>query len=282
MPAPTPFDLTTLAAARRWVGSSAASTDDELLQELIASSSRAILGQLDRGNLFPQALTEVQDGKDTTGITLGRWPVISVASLTVQGSTISPTSWPAASGGSQASGYFLSGYDGFPPGSPQRISLVGGLRFPKNPQNIAIAYTAGYQITAEAGTVTASDYKVQAAAPYGPWAADVAVTKADGTAMTKVASSPAAGQYSLDRQAPGTYQFAAADNGLGVLLTYGYVPADLARAATELVGERYRYKDRIGQTSRSIGGQETAAFDRNDLPKHIDMLLQPYKRVHIT
>ena len=41
---------------------------------------------------------------------------------------------------------------------------------------------------------------------------------------------------------------------------YATVPAGVQQAVTELVGEAFRRRDRIGQTSKSLGGQETTSF----------------------
>jgi hypothetical protein len=53
----------------------------------------------------------------------------------------------------------------------------------------------------------------------GTWAADLGVRNAAGNPMTRVASAPATGQYSV---AAGVYTFAAADTGLTVFISYQY------------------------------------------------------------
>jgi len=53
----------------------------------------------------------------------------------------------------------------------------------------------------------------------GVWAADMGVRDANGTPMTRVASAPTTGQYSV---AAGVYTFAAADTGLLVFIDYRY------------------------------------------------------------
>ena len=52
-----------------------------------------------------------------------------------------------------------------------------------------------------------------------------------------------------------------ADAGQSVSISYGYVPQDIAQAALELAAERFRAAERIGLTSKSMGGQETIAYD---------------------
>jgi hypothetical protein len=72
----------------------------------------------------------------------------------------------------------------------------------------------------EAGTIPAPSgpYTVTVANS-GTWTTDLGVMKADGTVMTRVASGPSAGQYSV---ASGVYTFAAADTGANVLISYLY------------------------------------------------------------
>ena len=62
-------------------------------------------------------------------------------------------------------------------------------------------------------------------------------------------------------------------------ISYGYVPQDIAQAALELAAERFRAAERIGLKSKSIGGQETIAYDMNAMSAPIQAMLQPYKRV---
>jgi hypothetical protein len=55
----------------------------------------------------------------------------------------------------------------------------------------------------------------------GTFKADLGVLDANGLAMTKVASAPATGQYSVN-ETTGAYVFAAADTGLRVYINYQY------------------------------------------------------------
>ena len=97
-----------------------------------------------------------------------------------------------------------------------------------------------------------------------------------GAPLTAVSASPAAGQYSVSA---GVYSFSAADAGQSVSISYGYVPQDIAQAALELAAERFRAAERIGLKSKSIGGQETIAYDTSAMSAPIQAMLQPYKRV---
>jgi hypothetical protein len=200
---------------------------------------------------------------------LRHWPVVSVALVTVDDITI-----PALTG-LPGSGYVLEPWNGFPPGRPQAVSLRG-YAYGKGFSNVSITYTAGYVINNEPQTVPLSGYSVSVNAPFGAWGMDQGVTYASGTMMTPVSANPAQGQYAVSA---GTYTFSSADAGANVLISYSYVPTDVGHACMELVGERYRYKGRIGETSKSLGGQETMAFSQKDMPDFIRTLLQPYRRI---
>jgi len=47
----------------------------------------------------------------------------------------------------------------------------------------------------------------------------------------------------------------------------------------EFAAERFRAVARIGLRSKSIGGQETIAYDMSPMSAPIQAMLQPYKRV---
>ena len=60
---------------------------------------------------------------------------------------------------------------------------------------------------------------------------------------------------------------------------YATVPGDVSQAATELVGEAFRRRERIGQTSKSLGGQETVAFQPADMNATTRAMLAAYRAV---
>jgi hypothetical protein len=172
----------------------------------------------------------------------------------------------------------LEPWDGFPPGRPQALSLRG-YEFWRGYSNVNVTYTAGFVIQSEAQTVpNGSNYQVIPNAPNGNFAVDQGVTYANGTALTPVGSSPTQGQYVPPSGLNNYYQFAAADAGASVLLSYSYIPADIEHACITMVGERYSYKSRPGQVSKSLGGQETMSYSQKDMPDFIRTLLQPYRR----
>jgi len=104
------------------------------------------------------------------------------------------------------------------------------------------------------------------------------VYAASALPLKQVASSPTTGQYSVSA---GVYTFAAGDAGAAVAISYGYVPQDIAQAALELAAERFRAAERIGLRSKSLGGQETIAYDTSAISAPVLALLQPYRRVAV-
>jgi len=270
----SPFDLIALSDLKSWLDI-ASTDDDDLLESLITQISRAILTYLDRPMILPCAYTEVRSGGGEQSLVLRNWPALSVSSCTINGITIPPA--PALVAGAPAEpGFVLEAADPQPPGRMQILSLRGH-RFFRGVQNVTISYRAGYEIAGEAATVpSVAPYTIAAAAPYGPWASDGGLTYGNGNPLQAVVGTPALGQYMV---AAGLYTFAAADAGASVVLTYGYSPADIAICCMDWVADRYAYRARIGQSSKSLGGQETTSFIVRDIPAFVMTALQPYRRV---
>jgi hypothetical protein len=72
--------------------------------------------------------------------------------------------------------------------------------------------------------------------------------------------------------------------GLGnVEVTYssGYAttPPEIEQACIELVAWRYKERDRIGQSSKSVGAQETVTYSIKDMPDDVKTILNQYKKV---
>jgi hypothetical protein len=270
----SPFDLVSLADLKSWLGITG-TDDDVLLARLITQISRAIFNVIDRPAILPSAYTETYDGGNDVSIMLRQWPVTGVSSCIVDGVTI-PPSPPLVGSASAQIGYVLDSSDAAPPGAMQRLSLRGSL-FTCGVQNVTISYSAGYQITNESAVIpTSPPYSVSAQAPYGDWATDGGVAFSNGVFLTAVTGAPAAGQYAVVN---GVYSFAQQNAGSTVLLTYGYVPADLASCCMDWAAERYAYRSRIGQHSKSLGGEETMAFIVKDVPDFVVSALSPYRRV---
>ena len=259
----SPIDLVTLAQVQAYVGG-AAGVPQAKLGQLITSVSMAIVAATNRSSILPKTYTEVRDGSPR-GIMLRNWPVISVASVTVGSS--GTTFGPSVNG---ALGYLIDTPDDPPAGSPQMLTApFGGI--PRGDANVVITYTAGYQITGEPQTAGAS---VAVVAPFGAWGLDQGVSYAAGGALAAVqAGKEALGAYSVSG---GTYTFSAADAGAPVLISYGFIPADLANAALEWIADRLAYQDRIGVASKSLGGQETVSFRIGATPDFVKAMVANY------
>jgi hypothetical protein len=65
---------------------------------------------------------------------------------------------------------------------------------------------------------------------------------------------------------------------LGYTAGFASTPEDLELATKKLVGMSYKEKDRIGQSSKGLAGEQTN-FIVKDLPADVECILQNYKRV---
>ncbi len=270
----SPFDLISLSDVKSWLDISG-TDDDVLLAQMITQISRAILSFIDRPAILPADYVEVRDGGNDFSIVLKQWPVIEISSCVINGISIPPS--PSLTVGASAqAGYVLETSGGTPPGAMQRLSLRRYL-FACGVQNVTISYRAGYQIANESAVIPLNPpYSVPVEAPYGDWGSDAGVTYSNEVALEMVAGVPAAGQYAVTN---GIYNFSQADAGATVLISYGYVPADLASCCTDWVAERYAYRSRIGQRSKSLGGQESIGFIVKDIPDYVASTLGPYRRL---
>lgn len=60
---------------------------------------------------------------------------------------------------------------------------------------------------------------------------------------------------------------------------YASAPADVGQVCTELVGEAFRRRDRIGQNSKTLASQEIISFSTADMNATIKAMLAPYRRL---
>lgn len=60
---------------------------------------------------------------------------------------------------------------------------------------------------------------------------------------------------------------------------YASVPGDIAQNCTELVAWRYKERDRIGQASKTAGGQETVSYQTKDVPDDVKTSLNNWRKV---
>lgn len=95
-------------------------------------------------------------------------------------------------------------------------SLINSLFFG---QTLASGILSNYFDTTGA-VIPATPFSITLTPPSsGTWSVDLGVIDSNGLAMTRVASSPTAGQYSVSA---GVYTFAAADTGKTVFINYQY------------------------------------------------------------
>jgi hypothetical protein len=263
-------DLVTLMQLKAHLGVQS-SADDVLLASLISQISRAMCTYLNRPFIWPRDVVDVFDGNGRDRMQLRHWPVVAVTSVSIDGRAVPQAVTP------MSAGWLIEAGDDEPPGAMQRMMLRGDV-FSRGWQNVSISYRAGYQLVDEACVAPgAPPYKIAAAQPYGAYVCDCGVTYANSQPLTWVAANPAQGQYALD--GAGGYLTSAQDAGANLMLNYGYVPLDLANCAIEWAADRYRYRERIAMTSKSLGGQETTAFRISAMPEFVAMALRGFARV---
>lgn len=264
-------DLVSIGSLEQWL--SIESSDpkrDRMLASLIREISRAVLNTLNRPFILPQTVSSLVDGNGQTRLMLEHWPVTSISSVVVDNTVI-----PASVSGS--SGFVFDLPDVEPPGAPQLLKLIGGYRFTKGYNNIQLNYTAGYQVSGELRSVPSGGGVVIPYQPYGVWGSDVSVQYTNGGGqLTMVVGTPSVGQYAIS---DGQYIFSAADGSRTVSISYGYIPSDLEQAALEWCAYRWAAKSHIGQTSKSVGGNETVSYTNEAVPSFVASTLQNFKRI---
>jgi hypothetical protein len=198
---------------------------------------------------------------------LYNWPLIELTELKVHGTVIPVANVPTFSGFPTMSpwGYRYAPPEMAPPGAAAVVELVGGWRYWYGNQTTSVSYRAGYMVSGETQTIPNTPFQVTPAMPYGQWATDEGVINvATGLAMTPVGASatPNSGEYVPPNPTVGQnyYAFSAADVGLVVSLSYGYIPADIEQALLETVAERAAYRTRPGIRSQSLAGQEMISY----------------------
>lgn len=277
------MDLTTLTRAKAALSAGVGSLgSDGMLQGLIASASDAASSWCARTFQRNAVSNLVLNGTGTARQMMPANPIISVtAPVIVDGYSF--TLAPAITAGQQlnplAGGY---AYD------RKFLYLLGGARFSRGFQNILVTQlTSGYT-TSQADTIPVSPYTLtpRQGAGVDAWGQPMptsgyavtdrgVVNTLTGVAYTKVTSGPATGQYTFSE---GVYTFAAANIGVGVTMSYDFIPASVEQAVIEVVGTKIRQTSNFGIRSRTIGN-ETVSYADVALSKSAQMLLQPYRWV---
>ena len=287
-------DLTTPQQVATWLANPP-TLPSAVITQLITSMTALIYGKLNRARLYSQSFTRVFDGVGTMQLVLPDWPVTSVTVVQIGQVLVPPSVLPAPSmtqpaGTNPGYGYRYVPWAGNLPGDASVIELVGGFFYP-GAQNIKVTYQAGYLIGNEPWTVPATPFEITVDQPQGIWCRDNGVTYAfTGIALVPVASAPTTGQYIPPSDAtPGLYTFASGDATADVLISYSFIPADLGEACNQMVAERLAYRNRVGEISKALGGQETVRFMRGSagrpysgtsaLPPEVMDLIWPYVSV---
>ncbi|WP_174301873.1 hypothetical protein [Caulobacter sp. S45] len=107
------------------------------------------------------------------------------------------------------------------------------------------------------------------------------VSFADGSAPPGYTLEPAVAGGGAQRLSltQGVFPRGLANVTVAYRTGYPATPPDVEQAVIELVGERFRARDRIGLSAKTLGGQETAAFATKAFNDTIAALLAPYRRV---
>lgn len=240
-----------------------------VIPQLIQSMSGLILQELNRGPIYSHIYTRTFDGLGNMQIVLPDYPVTEIISVQV-GQTLIPPSILPASGSQQPQGSNPGyGYRFVPwsrnlPGENAVLDFVGGF-FPLGTQNIIVTYKAGYSAVTAPTAIPDTPYQIPAQQQRGIWCADNGVTYNDGTPLTAVIFPivPAHGQYNPPlADNGGLYTFSVDDIGVEVIITSSFVPAVLTEACNQMIAERLSYRNRVGEISKSLGGQETIRYLR--------------------
>lgn len=254
--------LATVAQVKEWVGVKPDNTaDDAMLQRLVDSASAFVYSYLSLDTFAKSQYDEMYDAHGGQFMVLRQVPALEMLAMAINGTPVNPAT------GDGKTTAFTNGYKLF----KQNLTLFGFM-FPHCRSTVFVSYTAGYAKTDEKHVL---DDNSQTAVNE-VWLEDIGAKLLDGTVLTLVDADPGPTQYSVSE---GVYTFGDAVAEGTVLISYSFVPADINQAVVELVGERYKYKDRIGHASKSLGGQETVSFQPNNVPAIIKDMLNKYIRV---
>jgi hypothetical protein len=284
-------DLTTPQRVQNWIPNGP-TLPSVIISQLIGSMTALIYNKLNRARTYSQTFVRTFDGVGNMQLVLPDFPVTAIASVQ-QGQAVIPASVLPPSGSPQPQntspwyGYRWVPWSGNLPGDPVVLEFANGF-FWTFPQNIKVTYTAGYLIQSEPWLIPATPFQVTVLQPQGIWCRDNGVVYADtGVVLTPVSAITGAGQYIPPTDAlPGQYTFGTADAGQNILISYSFIPADLEEACIQMVAERYYYRTRVGEISKSLGGQETIRWARgpigrtyagmSSLPPEVMDLIWPY------
>ncbi len=262
--------LTTLEAVKEWLGITTDGSDAQLIRVIDAASQFA-LNYMGRDSLKSSTYTQNFKGNGKSSMLLRNWPVTSVSSVGIAGSLV--TASQLGQGGLPGQGFTISDNRA----APQSVDLYGYSFWYNAP--CQIIYTAGFETTQSGVIATPSAPETTTTVTpqnSGQWTGDQGVA-IDGVAAMLVDTITSAGQYAVD--AWGTYTFSGDDATRAYLISYDFVPWDVAFGATQTIGEWWKRKERIGVLSKVLGGQESITFTMQDLNDAVRSMFQPYRNV---
>lgn len=127
-------DLTNLDDVKAWLAIATNGSDD-VLADLVTSTSADFLREIGRTDFLTASYTEVREGDGNCRIAVRHWPITAIAAIHVSGTAL------AVSPDRVAAGYYFE--EELDPERVNQIYLAGGEVF-TDLAPIAIAYTAGY------------------------------------------------------------------------------------------------------------------------------------------
>ena len=277
-------DLTTVQRVCAWLAS-APSLPSAILNQEISAMSGMIYGELNRVRLYSRTIVRTFNGTGNKSLLLPDYPVTGISQVQIGNSLINPCLLPVPGGnGNNLTGYgyrFIP-WDGNLPGQPSMLEMVNGVWW-RGSQNVQVTYQAGYLISNEEQVIpgTPGPYTVQVNQPLGICSKDNGVSYVgSGLSLTPVLGTPSVGQYNPPVDTiPGLYTFSSADKGLAVNINYSFIPSPLEEACIQMIVERYSYRSRVGEISKSLGGQETIRFMRQGIPPEVLRIIRPYVSV---
>lgn len=262
--------LTTLQAVKDWLGVST-TLDDTRLTQVIDAASQFALNYMSRDSLQSNSFTQNFRGNGKQCMLLRNWPIISITQVAIGGKVIPEATMEGP--GNPRNGWSMADTDDR--AAPQSLELFDYWFWLRS--SCQVIYQAGYQQTNNYTFVASTGYNTYAPQEGGQWTEDLGVTIGGNPATLTTSTDPLEGQYYVD--AWGNYTFNDADAGSAVAITYSYAPWDVAFGVTQIVGEWWVRKQRIGVASKSLGGQETVSFTLQDINDTVKSMIQPYRNV---
>jgi hypothetical protein len=122
-------DLCDWEKLKRKLNLSSASSDD-VVQSIVSQASEYLISKLSR-TIVQATFTQKYSGRNTQRMTLREWPIVSVASVLIDGVAIPEST------GTSVNGWYQSG---------DRELALRGFWFSKGFGNVVIAYGAGYAV----------------------------------------------------------------------------------------------------------------------------------------